>query len=285
MLLLLVLAALVTAGSRRRRAVGLAMALPVFLFPLLADSTLVRAVLAGASCWGYARLIDLARERRPLPPLHRAAHVLAVVDSRQVRFTTPRLDVAAFARFAAGVAAVYLSLWTAHILAPQAGGLPLRWLAGVVFIYGFAEACAGLLHGVGRLIGAEVPPIQRHPILARSLRDFWGERWNLVVNRWLRQHCFMPLARRGRAGAGLALAFAVSIALHVWIVAASLDLDMTLRTAAFFALQGALLAAEGPLGVARWPTPLARAWALAGTILPSPLFTEPLLRMFAELVV
>lgn len=283
MLVLLVLAALVTAGSSLRRVFGLALALPMFALPFQAESTMARAILAGAAFWGFARLIDLAREPRPLSPLHRAAHVLAVVDSRRVSFTAPHLDLRAFGRVALAAAAAYLALWTAHVHAPDGG--PLRWLAGVVFMYGFAECLAGSLHAVGALIGAQIPPIHRHPILARSLRDFWGERWNLPVNRWLRQHCFMPLARRGRAGLGLTLAFAVSVLLHAWIVAVALDAEMVARTALFFALQGALLSAEGPLGVARWSQPLARAWTLAGTILPSPLFTEPMLRMFAELVV
>ncbi|MFY0541896.1 MBOAT family protein [Nannocystis pusilla] len=284
MLALLVLAALVTAGSPLRRALGLLVALPAFLAPFGADSPFLRALLAAAAFWGFARLIDLAREPREFGPLRRVVHVLAIVDSRRCEWVPPRFDVAVWSQTAVAAAFMYMSLWTGVVLAPHHGGLPLRWLAGCAFIYAFAETAAGLLEGIGRLLGARVPPVQRHPILARSLRDFWGERWNLVVNRWLRQHCFVPLARRGHAGAGLALAFAVSVALHTWIVAASLDLDMVLRTAAFFSLQGVLLAVEGPLRVRRWPLPLARAWALGGTILPSPLFTEPMLRMFAELV-
>lgn len=285
MLALLVLAALVIAGSPARRVVGLALALPAFLVPFGAPTPLTRALLAAAAFWGFARLVDLAREPRALTPLRRVGHLIAVVDSRRVRWVAPGLDLAALARAALAAVFGYLSLWTAIVLAPDHGGLPLRWLAGCVFVYCFAELAAGLLAGVGRLLGAEVPPIHRHPILARSLRDFWGERWNLVVNRWLRQHCFVPLARRGRPGSGLALAFAASVALHTWIIGAALDQDMALRTAAFFGLQGVLLALEGPLGVRRWPLPAARAWALAGTIVPSPLFTEPMLRIFAELVV
>lgn len=284
MLAILVLAALVTAGSPLRRALGLLVALPAFAVPFVADGPMARAFLAAAAFWGFARLVDLVRERREFGPLRRVIHVLAIVDSRQCEWVPPSFDVAAWSRVALASVFMLLSLWTGVVLAPHHGGLPLRWLAGCVFVYCFAETAAGLLHGLGRLLGARVPPVHRHPILARSLRDFWGERWNLVVNRWLRQHCFVPLARRGRAGAGLALAFAVSVVLHTWIIAAALDLDMVLRTAAFFSLQGVLLAVEGPLRVRRWPLPAARAWALGGTILPSPLFTEPMLRIFAELV-
>lgn len=284
MLALLVLAAVVTAGSPVRRVLGLVIALPAFLAPFDAASLLARAILAAVAFWGFARLIDLAREPRGFGPLRRIAHVLAIVDSRRLVWGSPRLDLPGLARVALMAVLGYMSLWTAVILAPHHGGLPLRWLAGCVFFYCFAEALAGLLTSGGRLLGAEVPPVQRHPILARSLRDFWGERWNLVVNRWLRQHCFVPLARRGHPGAGLALAFAVSVALHTWIVAAALDIDMVFRTAAFFTLQGALLAVEGPLGVRRWPLAAARTWALGSILVSSPLFIEPLLQIFAELV-
>src|SRR5690606_5832130 len=160
-----------------------------------------------------ARIVDLAREPREFGPLRRIAHLLAVVDSRRVVWVTPRLDLPGLAWLALASVLGYMSLWTAIILAPDPGAPPLRWLAGCAFLYCFAEALAGLLQTLGRLFGAEFPPVHRHPILARSLRDFWGERWNLVVNRWLRQHCFIPLARRGRPGAGLALAFAASVAL------------------------------------------------------------------------
>jgi hypothetical protein len=283
MLALLVLAALVTAGPPVRRALGLLIALPAFAAPFEATSPLARALLAAAAFWGFARLVDLAREPRPFGPVRRVVHVLAIVDSRRCTFTTPGFDRAAWTRAAIACAFGYMSLWTAVVLAPEHGSLGLRWLAGCVFVYCFAETASALLHGLGRLIGVEVPLVHRHPILARSLRDFWGERWNLVVNRWLRQHCFVPLARRGHPGAGLAFAFAVSVLLHTWIIGAALDLDMVVRTAAFFSLQGVLLALEEPLQVRRWPLPLARAWALAGTFVPSPLFTEPMLRIFAEL--
>ena len=284
MLALLVLAALVTAGSPARRVLGLVLALPAFLAPFAASGPLARAILAAVAFWGFARLVDLAREPREFGPLRRIAHLLAVIDSRRVVWVAPHLDLPGLARIAVASALGYLSLWTAIVVAPDHGGLPLRWLAGCVFLYAFAEALAGLIEATGRLLGAELPPVQRHPILARSLRDFWGERWNLVVNRWLRQHCFVPLARRGHPGAGLALAFAVSVALHTWIVAAALDIDMVFRTAAFFTLQGALLAVEGPLGVRRWPPAAARVWTLGAILLASPLFIEPILLIFAELV-
>lgn len=253
MLALLVLAALVTAGPPARRALGLLVALPAFTVPFDATSPLARAFLAAAAFWGFARLVDLAREPRELGPMRRIVHVLAIVDSRRCTYASPGFDRAAWTRAAIACVFGYMSLWTAVVVAPELGSQWLRWLAGCVFVYCFAETASALLHGLGRLLGAEVPPVHRHPILARSLRDFWGERWNLVVNRWLRQHCFVPLARRGRPGAGLALAFAASVALHTWIIAAALDLDMVLRTAAFFSLQGVLLALEGPLGMRRWP--------------------------------
>lgn len=284
MLTLLALAALLTAGSAPRRALGLLLGLLLLLFPPTASTPLARGVLAAIAFWGLARLLDLAREPRPMSPLRRVAHALAIVDTRRVTLGRPRVDGRALGRAALALPLGYLSLWAGVVLAPAIGSLPLRWLAGATFTYCFAEAASGLIEGLARLLGARVPPVHRDPVAARSLREFWGERWNLVVNRWLRQHWYLPLARRGRPATGLALAFVVSAGLHAYIFGAGLDADMSARAAGFFALQGLLLALEVPLGVQRWPAPAARAWTLAATLLPSPLFTEPMLRLFAELV-
>src|SRR5690606_36716571 len=93
MLALLVLAAVVTAGSPVRRGLGLLLALPAFLAPFAAGGPLARALLAAAAFWGFARIVDLAREPRAFGPSRRVGHLLAVVDSRRIVWVAPRLDL------------------------------------------------------------------------------------------------------------------------------------------------------------------------------------------------
>jgi len=274
---LLILAALVTAGPPWRRGLGLALALVLLLWPLtIPGGPLLRGLLALVGFWGAARVVDLARMRRPLPAIQRAIFVVALIDTRKLRWSRPRLDLAALAKPVVWVPIGLVALWaTAQYHAHP----PLRWLLGALVVYALGEALEGLLRGTLGALGADSPPLHRDPIAARSLREFWGERWNLVVNRWLRTHCFLPLARRRRPVLGLCLAFLASAALHAWFIGVALGPRMAASMGLYFLIQGLLLAVEGPLGVARWREPLGRAWMLLCTLLPSPLFVEPILRL------
>lgn len=276
MLALFILAALLTAGPAWRRALGLVVAVAAMLAPLAVPGPpLLRGTLALLGFWGAARVLDLARETREFSPGRRVFHVLALIDTRQLRFVRPRFDRRALAFAAAAT-------WAAWHVLDLAGRTPppLRWLLGVAFLYFAAEALSHALRLVLRAAGAEAPPLHRTPIAARSLREFWGERWNLVVSRWLRAHCYMPLARRRRPVLGLALAFVASAALHAWSVGVALGPAAAASMGGYFLIQGVLLALEHRLDIDRWPAPAGRAWMLAGTLLPSPLFIEPLLRVF-----
>jgi len=274
---LLLLAALVTAGTPWRRGLGLALALLVLLWPLtIPGGPLLRGLLALVGFWGAARIIDLARMPDSLPPIQRAVFVVALIDTRNLSWSRPRLDLAAFTKPIVWVPIGLAALWAATASSELP---PLRWLLGALVVYALGEALDGLLRGLLGLMGADTPPLHRDPIAARSLREFWGERWNLVVNRWLRTHCYLPLARRRRPILGLGLAFLASAALHAWFIGVALGLTMAASMGLYFVIQGLLLALEGPLRVARWPAPLGRLWMLACTLLPSPLFVEPILRL------
>lgn len=279
MLALLLLAALVTSGPPWRRALGLGLAALLLVWAACVPGPpLQRGVLALLAFWGAARVLDLARDPSPRPPLERIFIAVALIDPRQLRWGPPRLDGAAFLKAAAWIPVGLLALGLA--VAGDPG--PLRWGLGIVVIYALAESLEALLRGVAALLGASGPPIHRTPIAARSLREFWGERWNLVVNRWLRVHCFLPLARRQQPTLGVALAFLASAAIHAWFISVALGPAMAARMGLYFIIQGLLLALEGPLKVARWPEPAGRAWMLACTVVPSPLFVEPVLRLFVR---
>lgn len=280
MLALLLLAALVTAGPPWRRAVGLGLAALLLVWSLwLPGGPLLRGMVALLAFWGAARVLDLARDARPHSARERVAFVFALIDTRTLKWQSPRVDVAAFAKAAVWIPVGLLAVTTAVRLHDPG---PVRWGLGALTIYALGEAMEGLLRGLLGLLGATSPPLHRTPIAARSLREFWGERWNLVVNRWLRVHCYLPLARRQRPALGLALAFLASAAIHAWFIAVALGPTMAARMGLYFVIQGLLLAIEQPLGVTRWPAPAGRAWMLACTLLPSPLFVEPVLRLFAR---
>jgi len=279
-LALLLLAALVTDGPRWRRASGLALAALLLVWSLwLPGSPLFRGLVALLAFWGAARVLDLARDPRPRSPAWRVAFVVALVDTRTLEWHSPRLDHAAFLKTAIWVPIGLLALTTAVDLHDPG---PLRWGLGALMIYALGEAFEGLLRGILGLLGATSPPMHRSPIVARSLREFWGERWNLIVNRWLRVHFFLPMARRQRPALGLALAFLASAGIHAWFIGVALGPAMAARMGLYFVVQGLLLALEQPLGVSRWSPNAGRAWMLACTLLPSPLFVEPVLRLFAR---
>ena len=64
--------------------------------------------------------------------------------------------------------------------------------------------------------GRLLPAIHNRPWRARSVADFWGNRWNLWVSDWFRHAIFQPL--RSRPVLALILAFAVSGLLHEWVI-------------------------------------------------------------------
>lgn len=282
MLALLLLAALVTAGPPWRRAIGLAIALGLILWPpaLDASTPLLRGFLALFTFWGAARVLDLAREPRALSPLHRVVHVVAILDTRAVTGTRvafrPRLLLACAVWTAVGLLALSHAADAPHVL---------RWALGALFVYSAAEAVHHLALTLLAALGLRsTVPLHRAPIRARSLREFWGDRWNLIVGRWLRAHFFRPLARRRRPKLGLGLAFLASAGLHAWFAGVALGPLWAASMGAFFLVQAALVALEKPLAVDRWPAPAAWSWTMASLLLPSPLFTEPLLRIFEPVV-
>ena len=75
-----------------------------------------------------------------------------------------------------------------------------------------------------RAAGGCLPsPLFRNPLLAsRSPRDFWAERWNLVVHGLLKRTVFKPLRHRGWGTAACAAAaFVASGAFHVYVLHAA----------------------------------------------------------------
>lgn len=186
----------------------------------------------------------------------------------------------ALAKLGLGLALATWATRHADLAAPMVAG----WVGmlGIIFTFHF-----GLFHVLScawRAVGVDARPIMRAPIAARSLAEFWGERWNVAFAESARRFLLRPLARRWgveRAGAVVFLASGVVHELVISLPARGGWGGPTL----YFLLQAAGVALEKSapgrrLGLgAGWR---GRTWTLAVTALPLPLlFHAP----FAERVI
>ena len=146
---------------------------------------------------------------------------------------------------------------------------------------GFTDVAYGAITLLARLVGLSFPAIHRDPILSRSVREFWGRRWNRVVSGWLDARFHRPMARLGHPFVGMAFAFAFSAALHAYATHPALGSRWAVIVGAYFLLQGALAFVEGPLRVARWRPAAGHAWVILVMGGLSPLFCEPFLQVVA----
>jgi len=121
--------------------------------------------------------------------------------------------------------------------APQGPPLVRGWvgLAGMIFVLHF-----GTFHLVALLwkrFGVQAEPIMRAPILARSLGDFWGHRWNRGFHNLAHDHLYQRLApKAGRAAAVMAV-FLASGLVHDLVISVPAGGGYGLPSA-YFALQG-----------------------------------------------
>jgi hypothetical protein len=244
------------------------------------------AVLKALSCllffWlGWVRVAELAIDARYVPPLERLWRVTAIFDPRRVRYGQPSISW-----LLAGECAIGALLGTGFgfvaLAAPTDGGFGahlFRYAAGVAFVYFSVSGALAFVPLVYGLFGIFPPRLHDHPILARSVAEFWGRRWNRIVGTWLRTRFFHPLAKKRRPILGLFAAFLMSAALHAYFVWVALDPEMALLMGAFFLVQWLFVVAELGLRVRNWPVPLARLWTFSAIVGTSPMFLEPFLRV------
>lgn len=150
-------------------------------------------------------------------------------------------------------------------------------------------------------------PSMRNPLLqSRGVNDFWGRRWNLMSQRYLKRTLFAPVAQAtGSRALGTVATFGGSAAFHEAIVYYMHSRCSGARReevggmlgyqTAFFLLQAALCMVERGLQktfpsltklIGGWPGAV-QTGLTACVVLPSaPLFTHPYLRsgMFDDYV-
>ncbi|KAL6851493.1 hypothetical protein ACP4OV_020426 [Aristida adscensionis] len=257
------------ASSRLRPGVPrLAALLPVIAFlaaaPLaFAASANVRGTAAFFLAWlGVFKVALLAAGRGPLDPaLPALQFVFAAALPVKLRRHGAAARPAPKARWASlASCAVKVAVVAALLRVYQFAGelnLYVRLALYGVHIYCFLDLLLPFIAGAGAgVLGMEMEPQFDRPLLAASLRDFWGRRWNLVVSAILRPSVYEPMrARAGKAPAAMA-AFLVSGLMHEAMVCYITLRPPTGEMAAFFLLHGGSCVAEA-LCARRWA---ARGW-------------------------
>jgi hypothetical protein len=142
-----------------------------------------------------------------------------------------------------------------------------------------------LIVGVAQLLGRPVSGLLDHPLHSLSLGEFWGRRWNRMVQVNLATGFYWPLARAGSPTLGLVAAFAASGVMHVVPILGAGPIRIVALPCAYvlwcFLGHGAAVLIEQRLGWHEQPTGRgARALARARTVLLflalSPGLIEPL---------
>jgi hypothetical protein len=274
------------AEARWRVRLAVAIAAFTLLTPFIAspDATILRFLCAGGTVLALFRNLDLYRDRRPWSAGRRIWHLVAVLDIRGARFVERSFHARSWLRAAAfAVPTVISGALIDRIGVPADAAMRLaRWACAAVWAYTSFETLAALARGSYRLAGIDLPPLHDDPILSRTLAEFWGRRWNLVVRQMLHDHCFRPLARRRGVLVAALGTFVASAIVHFWLVLPGAGYKLASMMGAFFLVQGVLVVIERAIGVHRWQRPWQHLWTVSGLLVSLPLFLEPLLRLLFD---
>lgn len=270
--------------SASRRTLAAAVVAITLFTPWIAstESPVTRALCACGGVVAIFRNLDLCRNARSWGALRRSAHLLSVIDSRSFERLRPFMDRESWARVAAFGLLTATTAWLLkHGSTPSSavGYYAIRWSIGGLWTYCSAETLLAVLLACLHLGGVEVPKLHDNPILSRTLREFWGCRWNLVVHRMLSDHCFRPLMRRTGLGGAVFGTFVASAALHFWVTFPAAGLWMAVSMATFFLIQPVFVLLEQLVRVQCWHHALQRLWTVSCVVVFLPLLLEPLLRI------
>jgi predicted DCC family thiol-disulfide oxidoreductase YuxK len=104
----------------------------------------------------------------------------------------------------------------------------------------------GLFHALSllwRSAGVPAAPIMKSPLLAESLGEFWGRRWNAAFNEIAFVHAYRPLCRLGSPLSAAVAVFALSGFVHELVISLPARGGYGLPTA-YFLIQGLGIVAE-----------------------------------------
>lgn len=260
---------------------------------------ILRTVLAFATTAAFFRVIEILQHPRSPRDARLLSVVYPVVSPKRLERRprpVPRDELFVGALFLGFAIVLFVTAATFPPAAPYSGlNSAMRTIVGGASVYFFVDAAARLSEVALALLGIDLGTLHDAPILALSVTEFWGRRWNRSVHQWLDEIAFRPAMRlvvrrrpksRGRASLALATgvmaAFAASAFLHGVPILVVATAPYAAAMAAFFLIHGLVVVAEPRLGVARWSPPFARAWTLGVFAVTAPLFVEPLLRAFGR---
>ncbi|MBN9517435.1 hypothetical protein J0H58_02780 [bacterium] len=186
------------------------------------------AVMWALATGVYAACKWLTWRRAPGAPARRqAAYLLAwpgmdapaFLDPRPLapdRRPTPGEWVFAAAKFALGVGLT----WGIVRLVPADRPLARGWvgMVGLIFLLHFGSF--HLLSCAWRAAGVDAKPLMNWPVLADSLSELWGRRWNTAFRDLTYRFLFRPLSARLGPRAGLAAGFLFSGVVHDLVISA-----------------------------------------------------------------
>ena len=133
------------------------------------------------------------------------------------------------------------------------------WAAGWVGLIGIALLLHfGVLHLVAlawRRAGVDATPVMQRPVMATSLADFWGRRWNTAFRDLAYQLIYRPLARQWGARRAMAAVFLFSGLLH--------DLAISIPARAGYGLPTLYFMLQA-IGVEVERSSIGRRWHLRG---------------------
>jgi hypothetical protein len=235
-----------------------------------------RTVAAFGLMAGYFRLIAIAL-RPHSPMVGRVLGVtLPVVEPRRF-LQAPRSFRADLFVAGAFECSVAVFLFVCAKTFPR-DAIAIRTLVAGTSAYFVVDGTARLLEAIFRAIGYDLGALHDAPILARTVAEFWGRRWNRSVHAWLNEFVFRPVTKRYGAATGVLAAFATSAVLHFVPICVAYDAKWGAVMASFFFIHGVVVVIEAKLGVARWPRALGHVWTLSVFAITAPLFVEPLLQ-------
>jgi hypothetical protein len=241
----LMIAAVLVVGRKpiQRAGAGFFLAGCFFLEGFAPGDITSRAILAFGGLLALVATIAVAASATPQwSARFRLLHLLTWGYRIRAGHTRPVLSVRIIGRLIVEVlafgAACLVLRHLIHAQLPIAVSALGRLLAGIVFIYALAAFAADLVHFCFLAAGTAMRPIHVTPVAARSLRDFWGKRWNRTMSAWLYRFIFLPPAHRHQPNLGLICVFLLSAAMHAWLPLVALGASAALSAGAFFCLQG-----------------------------------------------